>query len=318
MASSGVYSFNLTRDNIINAALRKIGILDPEGQVATATQITNAAETLNAIVKAWQNTGLQIWERKLVAVPLISGKGQYDLTTTSGDIAWQSNWQTTISVAAASGATTITVTTVTGMVSGMGIGIQLATGTWYWTTINGAPAGNVVTITAGLSGAANQYAKVIAGPACARPTRLLDGMLNQSNGSDMPIRIITKEEYLRFGAKTSTGTPVQVVYDPNINYGIFNTYPVINVAGYTLFLEALTLFEDFVNSTDNPDFPPEWLMALVWGLAYELAIEYQVTETRLGLLEKSRDKWLFDAEASSQEPSVLFQPDYYASSQYGM
>lgn len=317
MSTSGVYTFNLTRDNIINAALRKIGVLDSEGQTATATQITNAAETLNGVVKAWQNVGLQIWERKLISIPIISGKGQYDLSTTSSDVAYQINWQTTLSVTAANAAITVTVTTVTGLVSGMGIGIQLATGNWYWTTINGAPAGNVVTLTAGLSGAANQYAKVMVGPKPARPTRLLDGFLNQSNGSDMPIRLISKEEYYRFGVKTSTGTPVQVVYDPNLNYGIVNTYPVINASGYTLFLEALTLFEDFAASTDNPDFPQEWLHALIWALAYELAIEYQVTETRLGILEKNRDRWLAFAGESSQEGSVFMQPDYYASSQYG-
>lgn len=310
MATSGTATFNLSRDDIINDAFINAGILDPEGQTASTNQITTAARRLNTMIKAWQNIGLQIWERKFIAIPLQVGKAVYALATTTFDPVYQINWQTTLS--AAGSGSSITVTNVTGLASGMGIGIQMATGTWFWTTISGSPAGSTVSLASPMTGPANQYANVFAGPLPPRPTRLLDGYLNQTgSGSNTPVRIISKEEYFRFGTPTSPGTPVQIMYDPQLPYGLVKIYPVQNTAGNTLFLEAQALFEDFTTSTDNPDLPQEWLMAIVWGLSYELAFMYGMTETRLNLCKQSRDEWMGFAGDSSQEPSAMFQPDYY-------
>lgn len=61
---------------------------------------------------------------------------------------------TTLSAGAASSAGSVTVTSATGIASGDVIGVLLDTGLTHWTTVNGAPAGNVVTLTAVLPGAA--------------------------------------------------------------------------------------------------------------------------------------------------------------------
>lgn len=315
MATSGTATFNLTRDEIITDGFINAGILDPEGQAASATQITIAARRLNTMIKAWQNIGLQIWERKFVAIPLLAGKAVYALASTTQDAAYQINWQTTLSVAGVG--SSITVTNATGLTSGMGIGIQMTSGSWFWTTIGGVPAGNVVPLSAPLTGPASQYASVFAGPVPPRPTRLLDGYLNQTgSGSNTPVRIISKEEYFRFGTPQSPGTPVQIMYDPQLPYGLVKIYPVQNTAGNTLFLEAQALFEDFSSASDNPDLPQEWLMAIVWGLSYELAFMYGMTETRLNLCKANRDEWMGFAGDSSQEPAAFFQPDYYTTQGY--
>ena len=54
---------------------------------------------------------------------------------------------TPISVAAIATDTSITVTTVTGITSGDIVGLELDNGAAHWTTVNGAPSGNVVTLT---------------------------------------------------------------------------------------------------------------------------------------------------------------------------
>ncbi len=58
MSTSGSYDFTATRNDIIDRALRKIGILS-----ASATQITDAAEELNSMVKDWQSgpDGVHLW-----------------------------------------------------------------------------------------------------------------------------------------------------------------------------------------------------------------------------------------------------------------
>jgi len=92
-----------------------------------------------------------------------------------GDIVWNSapssgnpmGWQcidfikTTTSGDEASGQTVISVTDATGMASGDNFSIELDDGDWHHTTINGAPAGNDVTITAALPSAAASGNEVI-------------------------------------------------------------------------------------------------------------------------------------------------------------
>jgi hypothetical protein len=61
---------------------------------------------------------------------------------------------TTLSVAAVATDTTITVASATGIASGDTIAILLDDETTHFTTVNGAPAGNVVTLTVAMPGAA--------------------------------------------------------------------------------------------------------------------------------------------------------------------
>jgi len=60
MTISGDASWNLTRDSIVNAALRKIGIL-VDGVTLTPTQLANAQEALNNIVFSLYAQGMPVW-----------------------------------------------------------------------------------------------------------------------------------------------------------------------------------------------------------------------------------------------------------------
>jgi hypothetical protein len=46
------------------------------------------------------------------------------------------------------------VDSITGVASGDIIGVALDTGLWHWTTVNGAPSGSTIVLTAGLPSAA--------------------------------------------------------------------------------------------------------------------------------------------------------------------
>lgn len=61
--------------------------------------------------------------------------------------------ETTITANASGGATTITVASIAGLASGDVIGVKLNTGFYHFTTINGAPSGSTVTLTAAVPGA---------------------------------------------------------------------------------------------------------------------------------------------------------------------
>lgn len=58
-------SFYPTSTTVIDAALRVVGGLDPEGGITpTTTQRNNALEALNFLVTSWQADGLQVWCQK--------------------------------------------------------------------------------------------------------------------------------------------------------------------------------------------------------------------------------------------------------------
>jgi hypothetical protein len=71
-------------------------------------------------------------------------------TTVTGNWNCTFAFATTLSVAGVATDLTVTLSSVTGITSGDVIGIQLDSGAAHWTTVNGAPVGNVVTLTVAL------------------------------------------------------------------------------------------------------------------------------------------------------------------------
>lgn len=76
MSTSGITINELTRDQIITRALRKIGVLG-EGNSANPTQISEAADTLGPLVQEMQTLGMPLWKRTDYVLPLVSGQKDY-------------------------------------------------------------------------------------------------------------------------------------------------------------------------------------------------------------------------------------------------
>jgi len=111
-----------------------------------------------------------------------------------------------------------------------------------------------------------------------RPLKVLQAWnRNTASDVDIPMRIVTKDEYNRLGNKTSAGNPIQVFYDPSLGTGVLHVFPVPTsneVSNNELHLVYQAPFADFDASTDTPDFPQEWFDAVTYGLATRLAPEY--------------------------------------------
>lgn len=69
MSTSGVTTFNLTSDQLVNAALRKIAVVG-DGQSPSATQLSNGTQALNAMLKTFQTKGMPLWAISDMTVPL--------------------------------------------------------------------------------------------------------------------------------------------------------------------------------------------------------------------------------------------------------
>ncbi len=105
---------------------------------------------------------------------------------------------------------------------------------------------------------------------------------NTTSSVDIPMRIVTKQEYNMLGNKTSSGTPIQVYYEPLADYGVLRVFPTpaaTDASSGSVYIVYQRPFEDFDASSDTPDFPQEWYDSLTYGLAVRLAPEYGVPST---------------------------------------
>lgn len=79
MTTSANTSWELTRNEIIERALRILGVL-PQGGTANSDQITTSAIALNGIVSRFNTLGMPLWKRTEATVSFIDGVDTYTLT----------------------------------------------------------------------------------------------------------------------------------------------------------------------------------------------------------------------------------------------
>lgn len=273
MATSGSYNFGATGTRIINKAMSLLGIAGVGFTISGEDQAT-ALETLNMLVKSLQAEGIGLW--KNTEAWLFPSEAGYSYSIgPSGTHCSSDASKTELAAAAASGASTITVDSDDDMTNGDYIGVELDDGSVQWTTINGVPSANVVTLTATLTGAAavdnhvyNYTAKL------QRPVELVEARKVMPDGSENTLVIISRAEYMALATKTSTGSATQVYYDPILTNGKLYVWPAsADVQEYIKFTCRIPI-EDFDSATNDPDFPQEWLLALSWNLAVLLAPEF--------------------------------------------
>ena len=154
MTTSGVATFTYNRDQIIKMAYRKLGVINAS-ETPSSQMIQDASDALNLWVKALNATGLHIWTETEATLFLQPGQVSYTLGSGSTDHATESYTATTLSSAAASGASSIAVTSATGFATTYNIGVVLDSGSIFWTTQNGAASGTTIPITATLTGSAS-------------------------------------------------------------------------------------------------------------------------------------------------------------------
>ena len=302
MAVSGSKNYSITRANIIEAALRKLGVYD-QGEAVSGDETSSASLALNLMVKEWAGRGIDLWLRDEVTLFLQNDTRSYSL---GSDHAATSFVETTLSTDEAASSTVLGVTSSTGMTAADNIGIKLDDNSIHWDTIVSVDSATQVTITTGLASAASSGKKVYAyTTAAGRPTRIVHAYRRDKNGYDVEIELIGESEYRNQSNKGSDGPPVSAWYQPTLTAGTLYVWPVDGGSNWDkLVLSALYYPDDFDTASNNPEFPIEWGNALVWGLAAELASEYGIPEREQGRLwqvaEFKLDEMLdFDVENAS-------------------
>ena len=277
--TSGSTDFNLTRDAIITAALRKLRVVDPN-DTAGANDITTGTQALNLMIKAWQMDGVSMWLNQEAVLHLAEDGQTYDLGS-GGDnfCALSGAGKTQLSAASAASDTTLEVDSITGAADADIIGIELDDGSLEWTTINGTPAAGVITITTGLTSVASEdnyvfhYTDKI-----TRPIEILEARLRDVNDNDSPLDIVTSlEEFMRITDKTSSGDAQKLHLIPTITSSLLYVWPVCDNVTKRIVMTVRRVIEDFDAAANEADIPVECLEAVIWNLAARLSTEYGVS-----------------------------------------
>lgn len=247
MASTGTASFTIDRNGMITSALRAIHILQ-DGQTATSTEISDASEILNMLIKNWQAEGLWLWTYQLVAIPMVTNKYLYTIGPVNADVL------------------------------------------------------------------------------IPRPLRLFDGSYIRDTvcnpNVDTPLRLISRLEYLQLGSKLSLGVPNSIYWDakidtqseitsPSLGHGTLYVYSNPMDDTRVIYANFQRQLYDMTNATDEFDFPSENFMALKWGLAAELADEYELPQDRIMRIE-GKAKYYRErmADWSVEWAPMQFTPDW--------
>lgn len=230
MAASGIYAFQLTRDDIINAALRKLVVVS-EGQTANAAQLVTGGQALNALTASFQTLGMLLWVRRELSIPMVVAQQAYTI----------------------------------------GIGMPI-----------------------------NQ----------PFPIHIHEAVLTTSvTTSQIDVTMLSRKDF-NLLPRTTGGTQVNATYQPFVNYGVLSVWPIPDAsmaAGTALVVTHQIPFQYFIGGTDTADFPQEWALPLIYGLASLLAPENGIPFQDRQMLMSEAAKYLKDVlENGAEDGSVFF------------
>lgn len=276
MARSGSYNFSLDRDTIIKRAMQLINLININ-QTARGADYEYAVDVLQSMIKLWQAEGIQLWNRKQATLFPAYQDQQYSISST-GDHCTNSYVDTTFSADEASGQTVISVTSSTGMTAGDNVGLELDSGTRQWTTIVSVDSSTQITITTALTGAASSGNTIVAytSKIVDRPLRILDMRTVdlKNNKNSVTMENIGYDQYFNIPVKTTDGRPLNYYYDKMLDAGVLYVFPRPDEVEFVLEFTYHEALEDVDSGTDNVDFPTEWTLPLIYGLAAELCIAF--------------------------------------------
>lgn len=232
MATSGVTTWQLNRDEVINAALRKLAVLSG-GSTPETYQVTQANQALNAMVKALHADGMPIWAMRSYTFNTVTNTSAYNIGTGQ--------------------------------------------------TLNTPMPLKIVQAVRG------------------------DG----TTYSNVPLNIYTDYNFRLLPLINSSGTPVNLYYQPQSNFGTINIWPRPADSTTQITIRYQRPFEDMVSATDDFDFPPYWMEALIYNLADRLAPEYGIPLQDRSALKAEAKMFKEDALSfGTEEGSLYLQPDW--------
>lgn len=228
MTTSGTAVFTRNRDQLIASALRKVNAFE-SGETPDAQSVADASDALNAMVKHWQASGIQIWRMTEATITLVAGQNSYTLGTDPS----------------------------------------------------------------------------------TKPLKIISARsFNTTSLIDVPLEEMDRVEYQELPNKTSTGAVNGFFYDRQAGTGTLYVWPSPGNTDDIIKYTYARPIQDFNVAGDSADFPIEWTRAVEWGLADEIADEYDVPEPKRTRIERRAAQYLAEVNWWERELiSIEFVPD---------
>ena len=304
MAVSGSYDFTRTETQLIQSSLRAIGAL-AKAETPDDEDYAICSEALNILIKAWQTKGIGLWLNQECTLYLQADTIEYSLGP-SGDHWTADPHKTELAAAGSSGATTITVDSYSGMADGDYIGIECDDGTLHWSTID-TPASTTITIDDALDDDVSVDSHVYFYTAKAqRPLEIVRDTIRRvdENDYETPVALISASEYRMINDKTNEGPVNSVYFEPLLTNAKLYTWPETDSVKNYLRMTVRRPISDVDSLSHNIEIPNEFLRAMKWNLAIEIAPEFEMEVTPL--VERLADESLEDARGLIRENASVY------------
>lgn len=145
-----------------------------------------------------------------------------------------------------------------------------------------------------------------------KPMKVYQAFYTLSGGQNISMNVYNRYDFNLLPQEDVTGCPINLYHQPMRTYGLIKIWPTPdadNLPEITIHYQAP--FQDMDNASDDFDFPPEWMQAIIYTLAWTLAPEYGIPPTDRGLLMKEAEHWHeYALSIGSEENSIFFQPDW--------
>ena len=292
--------------DIIQDAADHLAFNDP-GQPLSGLDAETLMRSLEMMIKAWSAQGIGLWLNQEICIFLPNAAQSVFLGPSGSNAsALEQVVSSTVLNSALSGAGTLDLVSTTGFLDTQFVGIELDDGTMQWATINGAPVGSTVTLTAVLTGDVSVGNAVFSYSALIqRPLEMLNMKRRDFISQiDVPMWMISRDEYMMQPLKSSVGVPNSVYYHPSLTNGTLYVWPTTDSVRNVLIGTAKMPIQNFDDLANAGYFPEEWYEALVYNLAVRGLTKYSCPQDKAQLimgmasdtLEKAR--W-FDNEDTS-------------------
>lgn len=240
-----------TRNELIAAALRKIGILQ-EGQSANTNQTTEGTFEIQALVNSLQNEGIGIHYKT------------WTLPTTNTSTSTKTNGGVTYRCIRSH-------TSAAGNEPGVGADWQQ-----YWVEATGTGTAWAL---------AQSYTTMgdfsLTGIVC------LMNAYYRYDEAEYELSLLSDQQYGALNNKGTTGAPEGIYYNPNL--GKAYLYPQPDSANYDIRLNVITAATDLATDVAT-DFPVRANQMLVYCLAWELGINKGIPAGLIDRIQKERDR----------------------------
>lgn len=150
-------------------------------------------------------------------------------------------------------------------------------------------------------------------PDSQKPLRILSVRRRNSSNVDTPMRMLSRQEYFDLPNKTTSGAPTCWYYDPQTTTGTLYVWPrpsSSDASAYTLPYTYLRRMDDMDATNNDADIPQEWLRALSYTLASELALKFGIAPDIRAEITQRAANHLDQIEMWDNETAAIFlMPD---------